>query len=128
MTDITHPVQRPASDYSTPAFGHLLCAETDRHDDRIVVYVRGELDLASSPALVRRLLELMNQQIDTLTLDLAGLEFIDSSALAALNTVHTSAQDRQIAFTLASVPPHARRVLDLTGLTEHFNLESRGLP
>jgi anti-anti-sigma factor len=128
MTDLTNPIQRPAGlpgSARSPdrlPLHPLVCAETVHHGEGVDVYVRGDLDLASSPALIRRLLELLNLPIRSLTLNLAELDFIDSSGLAALNTIHANAEERRITFTLASIPPQALRVLELTGLSQHFNV------
>jgi anti-sigma B factor antagonist len=99
-----------------------LHCETLDVDGRAVVTLRGELDLASSPELLRQLQLLLNRPVTTLTLDLADLSFIDSSGLGALCRVRQDAADRGIALDLHRVPAHARRVLDITGLTPLFTM------
>jgi anti-anti-sigma factor len=99
-----------------------LHCETLEVDGRAIVTLRGELDLASSPELLRQLQLLLNQPITTLTLDLADLSFIDSSGLGTLCRVRQDAEDRGIALDLHRVPDHARRVLEITGLTQLFTI------
>jgi anti-sigma B factor antagonist len=99
-----------------------LRCETADVDGGVVVTLRGELDLASSPELLRQLQLLLNRPITTLTLDLADMSFIDSSGLGALCVVRQEAEDRGIALNLNRVPAHARRVLEITGLTQLFTI------
>jgi len=101
---------------------HLLRAETVHDGEGVVVFVRGELDLASGPALGRRLFELLSLPITWLTLDLAELEFIDSSGIATLNTARNAADEHGIVFRLASLPHQARAVLDLTDMIGLFTI------
>jgi anti-sigma B factor antagonist len=99
----------------------LVC-DTLEVDGRAVVTLRGELDLATAPDLLRTLQHLLDQRITALTLDLADLSFIDSSGLGTLCRVLADAQERGATLELDRVPDHARRVLEITGLTELFSL------
>jgi len=99
---------------------HILCAETVHDRDGVVVFVRGELDLASGPALGRRVLELLSLPISWLTLDLAELTFVDSSGIAMLNYVRRTAEEHNVGFRLAAVPHQAQRVLEITAMDELF--------
>ena len=87
-----------------------------------VVVLTGELDLASAPELSRQLERLLERPVTRITLDLAGLTFIDSSGLGALCRIQEQADTRGVAVVLRSVPDHARRVLEITGLTGLFPL------
>lgn len=116
------PVPDPAGPVHEAGLSPSLVSETSVADGRAVVTLRGELDLASSPELLRRLHLLLDRPVTSLTLDLADLTFIDSSGLGTLCHALQEAEDQGITLTLDRVPDHARRVLEITGLTKRFNL------
>lgn len=63
---------------------HGLAIDTREHGDDLVVLVRGELDLSTSPQLSAALTEAGGGTAVSVTLDLEGVTFIDSSALRVL--------------------------------------------
>jgi anti-anti-sigma factor len=85
--------------------------------------MQGELDIASSAELQRQLLDSVAQHDEPLILDLAAVTFLDSSGLAVLYRTQQEADARGITLRLRAVPHHARRVLDVTGMTSLFELE-----
>ena len=60
-------------------------------DSRVVVVLRGELDVAVAVRIVAELSVVAARERDMIV-DLAGLEFIDSSGLAALARVRKQAR------------------------------------
>lgn len=100
-------------------------AMTIEEDSTSIVVVSGELDVGSAPTLLRYLLDLMTAPIDTITLDLNELSFIDSSGLKALIAARADAETVGITLTLRDVAAQPRRVLELTGLDELFDLDVR---
>jgi anti-sigma B factor antagonist len=101
------------------------CGSTYVNAAGTVVAVSGDLDLNSSPALSRRLREILASQPTTLTLDLAGVTFMDSSGLSALVAALHEADVRGVGFAIASVPEQAQRVLTLTDTTGLFHILER---
>ena len=63
---------------------HGLAIDTQDHGDDFVVRVGGELDLSTSPQLSAALTEAGGGTSTSITLDLSGVTFIDSSALRVL--------------------------------------------
>jgi anti-sigma B factor antagonist len=90
--------------------------------DQAVISARGELDFATAPLLLRELRELLLRPIRGVTVNLTQLSFIDSCGAQSLLTAQRAAADQGVAFTLASVPRHARQLLELTGFGERFNV------
>jgi anti-anti-sigma factor len=86
-----------------------------------VLTVRGDIDLASAPDFETSLRTALDQSPNSITIDLAGLTFIDSSGLRVLVSLSKEAQSRGATLGLRNVPRHAQRVLDITGLTEWFD-------
>jgi anti-anti-sigma factor len=58
--------------------------ETEPRGSDVAISVRGELDLSTAPALASALSEAASGEAATVTLDLASITFIDSSALRVL--------------------------------------------
>jgi anti-sigma B factor antagonist len=106
-------------EYDTAA----LATRVIHADASIVVVVAGELDLASAPQLQREVLALLALPVNTVTLDLDALTFMDSSGLNALNHVRNAAEDRGIKLTLRNVRQPVRQVLDVTRMTERFTID-----
>jgi anti-sigma B factor antagonist len=82
----------------------------------VVVSVNGDLDLATAPVLARRLAELLALPLDSLTIELAGVEFMDSSGLKVLNQARQGANERSVLLELASVPRCVQVVLEATNM------------
>jgi anti-sigma B factor antagonist len=91
--------------------------------DGVVAVVQGELDLASAPEFTRRIQQVLTGPPASLTLDLTALTFIDSSGLGALCRIQEDAVAQETVLQLTGVPHHARRVLEITGLTGLFGLD-----
>jgi anti-sigma B factor antagonist len=91
-----------------------------------VVVLRGELDLAAAPALQRELLDLLSRPVASLTLDLGGLTFLDSSGLGSLYRTRLAADEQGVPLRLHAVPDHVMRVLDVTAMTPLFDLSAPG--
>jgi anti-sigma B factor antagonist len=89
------------------------------------VFVRGELDLASAPSLERRLDELFAMPLQSVTLDLAELSFLDSTGLHTLDRLRRDAAERRVRFTLAAVPIMVERLLHVTAMETVFDIETR---
>ena len=63
-----------------------------RDDDRVVLALRGDLDIAVTEALQARLAELRQERAPVL-LDLSELDFIDSSGLACITQAVRDARE-----------------------------------
>ncbi|GAA3901828.1 STAS domain-containing protein [Streptomyces lacrimifluminis] len=83
-----------------------------------VLEITGELDYTSAPALRELLTTLTLQPGQRLVLDLAGMEFCDSSGLTTLIAARNHAHAAQSDIALAAVPDHTLRVLRIVGLDQ----------
>jgi anti-sigma B factor antagonist len=81
-----------------------------------VVQVDGTLDLASTPAFRAYLRQVMDDGASVIVLDLAGVKFMDSSALGAIVSVYKELRQRAGRLCLAAVQPVVRRVFELTSV------------
>lgn len=96
--------------------GPAFSVATEVDGDRAVVRVVGELDLQTAPRLREELVAVVNQGVTDLVLDLAALDFIDSSGLSVLIMALKRLRERGGELRLRSVPDRARRVLEASGL------------
>lgn len=93
-------------------------------DPEPVLYVAGELDMATAPALREALLRLAAVEEPTdLVVDGSGIAFVDSSGLAVLlmGAKRWSQADKRIVLRRPSVP--LRRVIELAGAGRAFAFE-----
>jgi anti-sigma B factor antagonist len=123
MADLLPPRDTSYEAQPSPPVGFF--AEV-RHEPGVVVSVTGEIDLATGPALQRRLSELLCLPLDSLTVDMAGVEFMDSSGLRVLNRTRIDADERNIPFGLKNVPRQARRILEITGMIDVLPMDRDG--
>jgi anti-sigma B factor antagonist len=95
-------------------------------DDDLLVFLAGELDLATARTMVDELTGLLPSDLRALTLDLGQVSFMDSSGIDGLERVRSLAVDNGIRMTLRSVPPSIKRVLELTGMWNLFAIDDPG--
>jgi anti-anti-sigma factor len=98
-------------------FGMDLCSR--QSDDRVVIALRGELDVTDAASAASALIAFAAPGCEIIV-DLAGLEFIDSSGLAALVLARKHARQAGGDLLLAAPQPRVLRMLTSTRLTEAF--------
>jgi anti-sigma B factor antagonist len=81
-----------------------------------VLEVTGELDLSTSPQLTDRLQQLMQDGARRVVIDLAGVSFMDSTALGALVVAHRDLSEGGGRLSLAEVRRPVRKVLAITSV------------
>lgn len=89
-----------------------------------VVFVYGEIDVMTAPRLHETLEEIISESPASLLVDLANVSFIDSTGLGALVVAHRHLEERGGRLRLVSVPPPVAQVLEVTGLTSRFEVET----
>jgi anti-sigma B factor antagonist len=102
--------------------GPELVLTSDRDGDRIVLSVQGELDAYTAPALEDRITALLAEGGRDLVLDLSQTGFLDSSGLRALLTVHRKLEGTDGTLELRDPSEPVLRLLEITGLREHFGV------
>jgi anti-sigma B factor antagonist len=88
---------------------------TSEENGKVVVSVRGDVDLVSSPGLLR-VLEAALQTNPHLEIDFSDLNFIDSSGLSVLVEAHRAAGSEGGEVVLRNPTPMLSRLLDITRL------------
>lgn len=98
-------------------------------DSSVVIELRGELDMLTAPDFRTCLDAAIEATSGDVVVDLAGVDFIDSSGLTELVAAHRSLRDRGRQLHLDSVAPRVTRVLQISGLDGHFSVRaSRPVP
>jgi anti-anti-sigma factor len=96
-----------------------------RSDDRVVVAVEGELDLATAPQLRERLGALSEEGRTQMILDLTRLYFIDSTGLSVLVMAHNRARADGGSILIRNPSQSVLRILEITGLVSVFTIETK---
>jgi anti-sigma B factor antagonist len=103
--------------------GPDLVLTTETEGDRSVIAIKGELDAYTAPGLEDQIASLVAAGTTTVVLDLSETGFLDSSGLRAILTAHRKLTGAQGALLLRGVSEPVTRLLEITGLTEHFRLD-----
>ena len=84
----------------------------------LVLYLTGELDVASAPMLRQTVSDLVRADTRDLTLDLAGLTFVDVVGLRAVLQAQRAAASVGATFRLCAVSDLSRWVIRLLNCTD----------
>ena len=97
------------------------------HDsaETVRLALAGEIDMANAHEVEQRILGAISNQLTAVTLDLTGLEYIDSAGIRVLFTLANRLAVLQIALRLV-VPDRSpvRRVIDLSGMANAIPVRS----
>jgi anti-sigma B factor antagonist len=91
----------------------------DRRNGAIVIRLVGELDLYNAPEVREALLKLCEEQPERLVVDLADVDFVDSTALGVLIEARSRLANRK-SFLLAAPGRETHRALAISGLDQHL--------
>jgi anti-sigma B factor antagonist len=122
MIDSPEPVTSSPAPSEPDDVSPFRC-ETSFVDEHAILTVRGELDLATAPTLEREAMAALALPLEGLVLDFGGVTFLDSSGIAVLVTTRRAAVERGVTFALAEVSRTGRQTLELSGLSELFDLD-----
>jgi anti-anti-sigma factor len=86
------------------------------------IVVHGDIDVAGGPILEAAILG--RESDGPVIIDLADVFFIDSSGLRSLLGASRRARDRGANVVLRNVRSEVHRLLQITGTTEHFSIET----
>jgi stage II sporulation protein AA (anti-sigma F factor antagonist) len=88
----------------------------EQHLDTCIIRLHGEFDLSCDEHFQVELGRAIDEQTETLVLDLRGLEFIDSTGLRMLVQLDRLAERQGIDFTVLCADGQVKFVLKETGL------------
>ena len=90
--------------------------------ESVIVVLNGDLDLATAPKLRQELADLADCDAIDLVIDLANLEFIDSSGISVLVEALEHMRSRGGTLVVRNPNPMARKIFEITGLTEYLSV------
>ena len=96
--------------------------EHDPMDTGHLIVVTGELDLAAVPELSTVLLMTAGAPGSLVVLDLAGVDFIDSTALGTLLKAGAEIESAGKRLRIVCAGGPVRKLLEMTNLTNRFQL------
>jgi anti-anti-sigma factor len=99
-----------------------LIVDLTEEGDLTILTVRGELDAYSAPTLDAAFDRAVSEGARQFVLDLSDVGFIDSSGLRSMIRVRKQVGDGPEALRIRNPQPATVRLLDITGLTDHFPL------
>jgi anti-sigma B factor antagonist len=108
-------------DFAVSAQEHLQ-VDARSEQDRVVLHLTGELDLASSPIFERALDDPALAAAPLVVLDLDDLKFVDSTGLRIILMAHESARGRGQEFAITPGSPQVQRLLSITSVAEHMRV------
>ncbi len=108
-----------------PEFG-LATTATIEADGRVVVHVRGELDLGTVPQFLNAVDDALEHSPSAIVLDLESLLFIDSSGVGAYVAAFRRARSRHVELSIGPRSAAVERVLELSGVEEALAAEAGG--
>jgi anti-anti-sigma factor len=100
---------------------HLLM-EHDVENGRIVIRLRGEIDLSNVEGLESQIDRAITD-VHNVVIDLTAIEFIDSRGLRLLKRLATDVSERNATFAVVAPPKSiARSVLEMTHMTDELGV------
>lgn len=88
----------------------------------MIVYLQGEVDLASAPQLRRGVYDLIDQGHQRIAIDLSDVDFMDSTGLGVLIGALKRLRESDGSLVLAGIKPAVARVFEITGLDRIFTI------
>ena len=96
---------------------------TRQTEDRVILDVSGDIDLANSPAMRKTLLgEIKEKRTPKVLLNLRSVRYIDSSGIASLVEGLKASRDLGSRLILYGLSPAVREVMELSRLQRIFEI------
>lgn len=97
--------------------------EVDALEDGVVIRLHGDLDMATASELRQTLAAILGKAPVRVTIDLSGLDFVDSTGIGVLVGGFRRAKDEGCDFSLRFPNRPVKKVLHLTGIDQMMPIE-----
>ncbi|WP_433235695.1 STAS domain-containing protein [Streptosporangium sp. CA-135522] len=87
-----------------------------------LLVLTGDLDYDTAAELFTLAEELFSEELRHLELDLSGLDFIDSSGVAALINLYNATRDHDATMRIIALTSYLRHLFKVTALDQVFDL------
>jgi anti-sigma B factor antagonist len=91
-------------------------------DGAVTLAIHGEIDFGNVAALRARLSELVRSGTGPLTIDLAEVDFLDSTTIGVLIQAKKRLTQSEREFRIVRPKPSVRRTIELAGLVDYLGL------
>jgi anti-anti-sigma factor len=98
-----------------------LSVLVEPYGQAVVLNVAGEIDLATAPQLGESIKQAMDEQPETLVVDLTEVDFLASAGMAVLIGCHQQAKGN-LSFRIVATGSATFRPMELTGMTEEISI------
>ena len=106
----------------------MISFTTELLGDYARIGVRGDVDFSTTDRLVSTVAETIEAGARTIDLEMADVQFIDSTGIGGLLRLRKRSEAQQISFRLMNCSPGIRDILRLTGLDSVLTLVSEEEP
>ena len=100
----------------------LTMATSEDGDGAVTLAIQGEIDFGNVAALRARLSELIRSGTGPLTIDLSGVDFVDSTTIGVLIQAKKRLEQSGRELRMIQPKPSVRRVFELAGLVDFLGL------
>ncbi|HVR33765.1 MAG TPA: STAS domain-containing protein [Acidimicrobiia bacterium] len=100
----------------------LVMETSEDGDGAVTLAIDGEIDFGNVAALRARLSELIQSGSGTLTVELAEVDFVDSTTIGVLIQAKKRLEQDGRRLRLVDCQPGVRRVFEMSGLVEYLGL------
>ena len=108
-----------------PASADALAIEISEKDGRTVVALRGALDAGTAPRLDEQFTQMSHRGVSLIDLDIAQLEFMDSSGLAVVVAEHKRAKATGGGLVIHHPSRRVIRLFQMHGLMSYLVVQPR---
>lgn len=99
-----------------------LVIEQSTIGDMIVLQPKGDIDMSRASAVKKSIAEVIKLRPAKLVIDLAAVEYLDSSGIATLIEALQITTRNKMKFALVAVGPKVRSAFEITKLMTMFNI------
>jgi anti-sigma B factor antagonist len=98
-----------------------LSVSSQRHGSVLTVAVAGDIDISASGVVETAISDAVTTEgVTAVTVDLAGVHFLDSSGVTLLLKGRRLADERAVRYRVTGADGFTRQVLEMTGVWEHL--------
>lgn len=108
---------------TTDRYANEFVIRIDRDDDGPVVWLAGDLDLATTPQLDECLADVVRGRSGQIVVDLAELSFCDSTGLSAFVRWTRQCNDAGLQLVLRAPTQQLQRLLEITRFESLLHVE-----
>lgn len=96
--------------------------QVEKRDGAVVVSPQGDLDMSRSPALRNSLRTVQVERPRTLVVNLASVEYMDSSGLATLVEAMKNAKSQSTRLVLCAMNQKVKALFEIARLHQYFTI------